>query len=335
MSEIVIFVPWVNGVAVFMYYTAFVLYWVGFVIIFILLVFLVILWWLQSHLLYFPDNALDREASCGRRTSSVFNNVGYRFPSEYSIPYESVFFLTEDLVSVHGWLIVHQNSIEHPTLLFFHGNAGNIGHRMHQICALQSLDFPVNLFLVDYRGYGNSGGTPSEKGITEDAEAALRYLKLREDINSKTIFAFGRSLGGGVAMKLAHRVSSQLCGVIVENTFTSIDDMVIVLAKRMGIVSLSKFLLVPLYVYLVNHWNNKYYASNLSIPVLYISGLKDELIPPAQMQRLYDLSTQSPDRRLVKFSQGEHNNTFEIGAKEYDKTLVEFLKSHIYSKVDQ
>lgn len=140
--------------------------------------------------------------------------------------YEDVTITTKDKVKVHAWFVKANASPKFcRTIIFFHGNAGNIGSRLPNIEILVKR-LNCNVLIIDYRGYGNSGGNPSEEGLKLDAEATLEYALNREDINNNRIFVFGRSLGGAVACELAMNKGNSLKGVILENSFTSIADMV-------------------------------------------------------------------------------------------------------------
>ena len=148
-----------------------------------------------------------------------------QMPSALGMTFENIFLLTNDRVKLHAMLIRRSDSktILHPTVLYLHGNAGNIGHQLVCAKSLQVL-CDVNIFLLEYRGYGKSEGFPSEVGFRRDAQAALDYLFTREDICQKTLCVFGRSIGGAVALDIAGdvRYQNKLAAVIVENTFSSV-----------------------------------------------------------------------------------------------------------------
>lgn len=123
------------------------------------------------------------------------NPTGYRNPNELGMEYEDIYFETKDKVKINAWFVK-----SHPgarTIIFFHGNAGNIGTRLPNIEVLVK-DLRCNVLIVAYRGYSNSEGSPSEDGLKLDAEASLEWAKSRQDINQ--IYVFGRSLGGAVAI---------------------------------------------------------------------------------------------------------------------------------------
>ena len=124
---------------------------------------------------------------------------GYRNPKENGMDYENVHIITKDNVKLHAWFVKANPSPRMcRTLIFFHGNAGNIGSRLPNIEILVKRLY-TNVLILAYRGYGNSEGTPSEEGLKLDAEATLEYALENENINNDRIFVFGRSLGGAVA----------------------------------------------------------------------------------------------------------------------------------------
>ena len=117
-------------------------------------------------------------------------------PEQLGLIYQDVYIPVVDEESINGWFVPGNSPI---TLLWLHGNGGNIGHRVDEI-GLIHYRLGVNILIVDYRGYGLSDGTPSEQGMYQDAEAALRYLRSRPDVDSDRIVYFGRSLGAAVAV---------------------------------------------------------------------------------------------------------------------------------------
>ena len=135
------------------------------------------------------------------------------------LAYEQLTLDTEDGVRIDGWFVPASSG--GPTVLFFHGNAGNISHRLESIQIFHELG--LNVLIFDYRGYGRSTGKPSEQGLYRDADAAWFYLTNIRGIDAKEIVLFGRSMGGAVATRLAAK--TQPAAVIVESTFTSVPDM--------------------------------------------------------------------------------------------------------------
>jgi len=282
-------------------------------------------WWCQDSLLYMPN--IDNRK--GEKRLLKYNPQGYLSPSEYSLNYEEHYLLTKDNVKIHCWLLLQDPKARSPTVVFFHGNAGNIGFRLPNARNIYYCT-GSNVLLVEYRGYGNSQGAPSEQGLKLDAQAAIEFLLNRPDIDSTKIFLFGRSLGGAVALAAAQACPDKIRGIIVENTFTSIDDMVIVLIQKLQLLSKGlKFIRVVLLFFLTNHWSNKRIIGDLSHPILFISGLADELIPPGQMQELHDLASKSRDRRLLRVPDGEHNDTYLRNPDTYYQIFANFIAQNL------
>jgi len=140
-------------------------------------------------------------------------------PKEAGLRFEEVTLETSDGVKIVGWWVPAENA--RATVIFCHGNAGNISHRVETLTMLRKLR--VNTFIFDYRGYGRSAGTPSEKGTYRDAEAAWRYVTETRKVAPERVILHGRSLGGAVAANLASRHTPR--ALILESTFTSITDL--------------------------------------------------------------------------------------------------------------
>jgi len=140
-------------------------------------------------------------------------------PDRAGLAYEDVFLDVEDGIVIHGWYVPAPGA--RTTLLFLHGNAGNISHRLDNVRRLHEQG--LNVFIIDYRGYGRSSGSPHEQGLYRDARASLAYLQGRPDVRPDRIAVFGRSLGGAVAVDLCSRESCSK--LILESTFTSTADM--------------------------------------------------------------------------------------------------------------
>mmetsp|Transcript_13224 Transcript_13224/g.20960 ORF Transcript_13224/g.20960 Transcript_13224/m.20960 type:complete len:325 (-) Transcript_13224:129-1103(-) len=288
---------------------------------------LFVLWWNQEFLLYQPTFTSSHEE--GRQTP--FNPKGIRTPTEMGLPFEDVYLETEDGVTINGWLISNKGNVDgssgnnsRPCILYLHGNAGNIGYRLPGLRELFHI-IDCDIFIIDYRGYGNSSGSPSESGLVLDAKAALTYLTERAHVDKKNIIVFGRSLGGAVAIALAAKYPEKIRGVVVENTFTRIDDMATVLFAKIAKVKRAQLLLPFLYCYLTNPWRSIGRISNITKPMLFFSGQKDQLIPEWQMDLLFENATNCEFKWMHKVPHGDHNNTVEKGGEEYYKKLMEFL----------
>lgn len=175
----------------------------------------------------------------------------------------------------------------------------DISHRLPNIADLLS-KVKVNVLIVEYRGYGKSTGAPSESGIQIDAQTMLNYLLERNDINHRKLFVFGRSLGGAVAIDLAARNPESVKALVVENSFTSVPDMIDVV---MPMLRYFKFLSR-------NQWSSEEKVQTLAMPTLFLSGRLDELVPSSMMDRLYATCT-SPSKEFIPFETGHHMDTWD------------------------
>ncbi|KAG1671945.1 Protein ABHD13 [Nymphon striatum] len=233
--------------------------------------------------------------------------------------FENIFLKTHDGIKINAVFIKHKSQSPDtllPTIVYLHGNAGNIGHRLPNVKSLCEY-VKCNVLLVEYRGYGLSEGYPSEKGMYEDVRAAVEFLLQRSDIDKNKIIIFGRSLGGAVAVDIAcdEFFSQYIFCVILENTFTCIPDVAVSIS---GWKFLSK---VPMWC-LKNKFNSIAKIKKLSVPVLFLSGLADALIPPYMMLDLYNNCLCS-SKQIVKFNAGSHNDTWQCA--NYYKSIKMFI----------
>lgn len=226
-------------------------------------------------------------------------------PETIGLQYEDVYLVTDDETKIHGWYVPHPDA--KATLLFFHGNAGNISHRLDSVSIFRGLGLSV--FIIDYRGYGRSGGRPSEQGTYKDAQAAWNYLVDERRLRPDEIIVFGRSLGGGVAAGLAARVSP--AAVILESTFTSIKE----LGKHY-------------YPYLPVSWIARVRypvdedISSFNCPVLVIHSEQDDVVPFRHGQRLF--ATAREPKMFLPIS-GDHNTGFLLSGDAYVEGMKRFL----------
>jgi len=260
-----------------------------------------LLWYEQGLLLYIPY--------IGKKRQVMFNSPRmYRSPSYFNLDFENIYIETKDKISVHAWFVkTNEEYSNAATIIYFHGNAANIGHRLGNVSEFVS-NLNVNVLMLEYRGYGNSEGYPSEHGLRLDAEAALNYIKSRSDVNQKRVYLFGQSLGGAVAISCGANNSQALKGVILENTFTSIFDMVLVLAENMGLCDLSSLRRIMNSFFLTSVWNSEKAINRIRVPILFLSGQEDELVPPEQMRKLRK-STKNTRVVWEEFPTGTHNET--------------------------
>ncbi|KAG7211503.1 hypothetical protein KM043_010772 [Ampulex compressa] len=276
-------------------FICFLLYWLyGGIFAFFLLCFATtgILYHREDQLMYHPE-------------LPTHSRVYVPAPSIYDLPYQSIYTHSADGTMLHMFFISQpEDRVKQvPTILYLHGNAGNMGHRLRNVHGLYH-NVKCNILMLEYRGYGLSQGTPSEEGLYMDARAGIDYLSRRTDINTNEIIVFGRSLGGAVAIDLATRETSaqKIWCLILENTFTSIPDMAALFVQ-------STFLrYLPLFIY-----KNKYMSiskiCSVTIPTLFVSGLADKLVPPHMMQSLYK-NCKSSCKKILPIVGGTHNETW-------------------------
>ncbi len=226
-------------------------------------------------------------------------------PQTLGLQYKDALFDTEEGKKLHGWYFPLRS--EGPVILFCHGNAGNISHRLDNVARL--LDKGLRVFLFDYRGYGKSEGSPSEQGIYEDGLAAYEYLVRKEAVSPGEIVLFGRSLGGAVAIEVALR--KKVKALIIESTFTSVKDM-----------ARSLVLFRPFSRFVPNHYDNLGKVSELRVPVLVVHGDSDELVPFSMGERLY--AAAHPPKFFYPVKGAGHNDTYEVGGSDYFQRLADF-----------
>lgn len=286
------------------------------------------LYFKQDSLLYFPE--------IGNMPRNPDRNPrGYRSPADYQLPYDEHQITCEDGVSLHAWLILREknspSSSSTPTIIFFHANAGNMGFRLpNAVHMLRKLE--VNILMVEYRGYGRSDKVaPNESGLKLDGQAALRFVQSHPKIDPGNVFLFGRSLGGAVTFATAQYAEENssgkgtnsihpLKGIIVENTFTSIPDMV---DHLMPLVAKFKSLILAI------KWNSMAIVPTLTCPVLYFAGSSDEIVPHSQMLKLHQLTTRSVLNRLHVINRGTHNESWSQGGQMYWDAFDSFLAGAI------
>ncbi len=225
-------------------------------------------------------------------------------PADLGLEAEDVFLTPEPGVQLHGWFFPRSKPL--ATLLFCHGNAGNVSHRLENVAHLLQTGFQVLLF--DYRGYGHSSGRPSEQGLYRDAATAWAHLVERADTAGAPRIIFGRSLGGAVAIDLATRAEAD--ALIVESTFTSVHTMARLLLP---------FPLPPLPV----EYDSLSKIGRLNMPLLVLHGERDELIPFAEGQALFEAAAEP--KAWHPISGAGHNDTYLVGGDAYFHRLATFV----------
>jgi pimeloyl-ACP methyl ester carboxylesterase len=236
-------------------------------------------------------------------------------PAEYQLPFEDIYVTVNDengkKERIHAWWI----PADYPSdryLLYLHGSALNVGANITHARRFHHMGFSV--FLVSYRGYGKSDGAfPTEAQVYSDAQAAWTYLVEQKGIDPGAIFIYGHSLGGAVAIQLAVN-NPAAGGLIVEAAFTSIADM----ARR-----IPKYRIFPIELIVHQRFDSIEKVSRLQVPVLYIHGTNDKLVPHEMSHELYIRTSSSKQLKLILG--GGHNNSAAVGGAEYLQAVRNFI----------
>ncbi|KAJ2790583.1 bem46 protein, variant, partial [Coemansia linderi] len=255
-----------------------------------------VVWMFQRDMVYpaaFPAHSRDRVT----------------LPSQFGMPhFDDIRLETPDKVLIRGYLIKRATDEETrraSTVMYFHANAGNMGHRL-PVAKLMYDMLGCNVFMLSYRGYGLSDGHPSEAGIKTDALTALEFIRSHPLTANTKLVAYGQSLGGAVALDIVAANEPEFAGIILENTFLSIRKLI---PSVLPILKWVTFLASE-------KWDSEKVVRQInSVPTLFLSGLQDDLVPPPHMRKLYELLSRNQDGKRMKvtweeFATGKHNDTF-------------------------
>ncbi len=227
-------------------------------------------------------------------------------PQQINLDFENVDLQTSDGLKLAGWYIPVKKSAF--TILFCHGNGGNIMHRLDSINIFN--DLGLNCFIFDYRGYGNSQGKPTEKGTYLDAQAAYTWLTDVKKIPPDNIIIFGRSIGGCIAAQLATKVNAK--ALAVESCFTSFVDV----GKKF-------YPYMPIRLFARFNYNTIDHIKKVTCPTMIIHSRDDEMIPFEFGTMLFEASNEP--KKFVEIS-GGHNDAFLISGKIYRQAWFDWLK---------
>jgi len=258
--------------------------------IFFILIFLVLgflyLRYIENRTIFYPSRDIDV------------------FPRESGLEFEDVFFKTGDNIKLNAWFV--PSSGAKFTILFCHGNAGNISHRLEKISFFHSLG--CNVFIFDYRGYGLSKGGPSEKGLYLDTQAAYDYL-LSRPISREQIIGFGESIGSAAIIELARR--HPLPALITEGAFSSGKDM----ARH-------AFPFLPYWIFSVR-LDSEAKIRSVKASKLIIHSLNDEIVPFKLGRKLYDAAAAPKEFLEIR---GGHNSCFFDSEEILKEKVADFLR---------
>jgi pimeloyl-ACP methyl ester carboxylesterase len=246
----------------------------------------------QARLVYYPG--IGREVTVS--------------PLAYGLAFEPAEIRTSDGETLQGWWVPADEP--RGTVLLLHGNAGNISHRLDYLLMFNRLGHST--FIVDYRGYGRSSGTPSEEGTYRDAEAAWDYLRQARAVRQQDLVIVGESLGGGVATWLAARVPPR--ALLLFSTFTSVNDL-----------GSEIYWFLP--VRLINRirYDNLRNLERINAPLFIAHSRDDEIVPYAHGRRLFDAAREPKEFLEMR---GSHNEGLVFARKEWMAQLGSFLDRH-------
>lgn len=250
----------------------------------------------QARYVYFPDLP-------SRQVEAT--------PADIGLAFQALTLSTADGEALAGWFI--PASAARGTLLYLHGNGGNIGHRLDQIEVFHRLG--LNVLIIDYRGYGASSGKPSEEGTYQDALAAWNYLTQEKRLAPERVVVFGESLGGSVAAWLAARHTP--AGLVIYASFTSVPEMAQALYPMFPASRLARY-----------RYDTRAALRGVNCPVLILHSPEDEIIPFSHGQAL--LAAAREPKRLIEL-RGGHNDALEVSREVYTREIGAFLQQFLRS----
>ncbi|MCE8033208.1 MAG: alpha/beta hydrolase [Halomonas sp.] len=252
-------------------------------------------WFFQDRLLYLPHMGREHIAT----------------PADLGLAWQQVDLATEDGLTLDAWWVPVENA--RGSLLFLHGNAGNISHRLDSIRQFHRLGLSV--LILDYRGYGRSEGRPSEAGTAQDARAGWRWL-IEQKVPADRIVLFGRSLGAAVAAELAAALPSreQPAALILESPFRSVPA----LGQRL-------YPFLPVRWLATLDYPTERYVRQIEAPLLVIHSRDDEIIPYGEGEAVFAAANEPKEMLTIR---GGHNTGFVESEPEYSASIDDFLSRH-------
>jgi fermentation-respiration switch protein FrsA (DUF1100 family) len=233
-------------------------------------------------------------------------------PREHGLDYEALTLASDDGEKLDAWFVPGPGKTPgQPVVLFLHGNAGNISHRMDSIAMFHRLGYGVLIF--DYRGYGRSSGKPSEAGLYRDAQAAWDHLTRQRGIAPRHIILFGESLGGALAAWLAAR--EKPAALVLSSVFTSVPDLAADLYPWLPTRWLTRL-----------HYDTRAALAKTRCPVLVAHSRQDEIVPFRHGQRLFEAA---PEPKVFLQLAGGHNDGFIFMRQDWVSALADFLSRHV------
>ncbi|MEO0456083.1 MAG: alpha/beta hydrolase [Cyanobacteria bacterium P01_A01_bin.114] len=240
-------------------------------------------------------------------------------PQDLQLDYEEIW-LTVGQAQLHGWWL--PSSASSRVLLYLHGNGENIAANLNHAHRYQQMGFSVLLF--DYRGYGRSDGPfPSEQRVYEDAAVAWQYLTTQRQVAPSDIWIYGHSLGGAIAVDLAVK-HPEAAGLVVESSLSSMHQ---------AVNATGQYDWIPVNLILTQRFNSVAKLSSLQMPVLFIHGLEDDILPSDMSQLLY---AAAPTPKTLWLVPGAgHNNVAEVAGEEYFRQVEAFFEDSLQASLKE
>jgi fermentation-respiration switch protein FrsA (DUF1100 family) len=239
--------------------------------------FLLLLWFAQRRLIYFPAREVPDPAALGLRDV------------------EDARFTASDGVALHGWFAPAEGAPRELAVLVHHGNGGNVVDRLYLLESLSRAG--LHVLAYDYRGYGRSAGSPSEAGLYRDGRAAQAWLLARTGLPPERLVQYGESLGGAVALELAAGATPPPRAVVLQSPFTSLAD-----------TAAQHYPWLPVRLLLRDRYENAAKIGRLAAPLLVLHGTADWIVPPEHGRELLRLATAAQPARLVDVPRRGHND---------------------------
>ena len=252
---------------------------------------LALLWWGQSGMVFYPE---------------IPSREVHATPADAGLEFESLALETRDGETLGAWFVPGP-AADAPVVLFLHGNAGNIGHRIGTLEMLHAAGAAT--LIIDYRGFGDSTGRPGEAGTYRDAEAAWTWLTSERGIDPGRIVIFGRSLGAAIAAWLAARADP--AGLVLESAFTSIVELGAHHYPWAPVRWLSRF-----------RYDTAAQLERVRCPTLLAHARGDEIVPFSHAERL---SAMRPPVVDLVVLEGGHNDAMMISERRYTEALRTFI----------
>lgn len=265
------------------------------------------------------------------------NLKNFYLPDQLDMKYKNVTIQSPEtegdktnMLELHGWFVYHEGKFvrdhsrilddpkQHATIVYFHENDYCPPARLYMIEKLYKNHHKYNVLMIDYRGYGQSQGSPTEEGTKLDAIAIMQHVFNMEEVDKDSVYIFGASYGGVLATYAALNFQEKVRGLILQNT----------IASALSLAESRFWFMKPILPYITRlSFPSIERISKLTLPIMFIISLNDELTPPMEMYKLYNAATNSVYRKQYEISMADHYSTWYHGGKEFDEKLSNFIDS--------